>query len=57
MEKNSEEKFSQIGRLSYDLFMATGGQDLSLYRLSVAGRQAARDVRLGKALEGEDERV
>lgn len=40
---SSEEKFKTIGRLSYDLFMATGGRDLDLHRLSVAGRMAARD--------------
>ena len=30
--------------MSYDLFMATGGRDLDLHRLSVAGRLAARDM-------------
>lgn len=43
---SSEEKFKTIGRLSYDLFMATGGRDLDLHRLSVAGRMSARDARL-----------
>ena len=52
MERTSEQKFREIGRLSYDLFMATGGRDLNLHKLSVAGREAARDAReLGEEYE------
>lgn len=54
MERTSEQKFRDIGRLSYDLFMATGGRDLNLHRLSVAGRMAALDAK--KEAEGENQR-
>ena len=53
MEKTSEQKFSEIGRLSFDLFMATGGQHLELYHLSRASRQAAKDMRLEKENESQ----
>lgn len=54
MDRTSEQKFREIGRLSYDLFMATGGKDLDLHRLSVAGRMAALDAK--KESEGEVQR-
>ena len=63
MEKTSEQKFREIGRLAFDLsaeLMKSGAklEDYAyLHRLSMAGREAAHDLKHGKIQTNEDEKV